>query len=76
MIGILIKYNEKIMFAGLPKDNDSLKNQLSRIGLDISPHEIALTSNNDYDYEIEIYGCELTSRIRNMKKGVKSLKNA
>ena len=56
MIGILIKYNEKIMFAGLPKDNDSLKNQLSRIGLDISPHEINLTSNNNYGYEIEIYG--------------------
>ena len=56
MIGVLIKYKGKIMFAGLPKDNDSLKNQLSRIGLDISPHEINLTSNNDYDYEIEIYG--------------------
>ncbi|WP_303806390.1 hypothetical protein [Ruminococcus flavefaciens] len=56
MIGVLIKYKEKIMFAGLPKDSDRLKNQLSRIGLDISPHEINLTSNNDYGYEIEIYG--------------------
>lgn len=44
------------MFAGLPKDNDSLKNQLSRIGLDVFPHEINLTSNNNYGYEIEIYG--------------------
>ncbi len=56
MIGVLIKYKGKIMFAGLPKDSDSFKNQLSRIGLDISPHEINLTSNNDYSYEIEIYG--------------------
>ena len=56
MIGVLIKYKGKIMFAGLPKDNDSLKNQLSRIGLDVFPHEINLTSNNNYGYEIEIYG--------------------
>ncbi len=56
MIGVLIKYKEKIMFAGLPKDSISLENQLSRIGLDISPHEINLTSNNNCGYEIEIYG--------------------
>ena len=56
MIGVLIKYKEKIMFAGLPKGSASLENQLSRIGLDISPHEINLTSNNNYGYEIEIYG--------------------
>ena len=56
MIGVLIKYKEKIMFVGLPKDIASLENQLSRIGLDISLHEINLTSNNNYGYEIEIYG--------------------
>lgn len=56
MIGALIKYKGKIMFAGLPKDSESLNNQFSRIGLDISPYEIKLTSNNNYGYEIEIYG--------------------
>ena len=56
MIGVLIKYKGKTVFAGLPKDSESLENQLSRIGLDISPHEINLTSENNYGYEIEIYG--------------------
>jgi len=56
LIGVLIKYKEKIMFTSLPKYSASLENQLSRIGLDISPHEINLTSKNNYGYEIEIYG--------------------
>ena len=56
IVGVLIKYKGKTMFAGLPKDSESLENQLSRIGLDISPHEINLTSENNYGYEIEIYG--------------------
>ena len=56
MIGVLMKYKGKTMFAGLPKDSESLENQLSRIGMDISPNEINLTSENNYGYEIEIYG--------------------
>ena len=47
------------MFAGLPKDSESLNNQLSRIGLEVSPNDINLSSVNNYGYEIEIYGQDL-----------------
>ena len=68
MIGILIKYEKKTMFTRLPKDTESLKNQLSRIGLDVPLKSINLSNHNDIGYEVQIFAkdkldYEIASRI-------------
>lgn len=60
MIGIFIKYNDKVLFTSLPKDNEKLKEKLANIGLDISPQALSLTNKNDCGYEVDIYGQEST----------------
>ena len=56
------------MFAGLPKESKSLKNQLMRIGLNASLKSINLSNHNDIGYEIQIFAQdkldnEIASRI-------------
>ena len=68
MIGVLIKYKKKTMFAGLPKESKSLKNQLMRIGLNAPLKSINLSNHNDIGYEIQIFAQdkldnEIASRI-------------
>ena len=68
MIGVLIKYKKKTMFAGLPKESKCLKNQLMRIGLNASLKSINLSNHNDIGYEIQIFAQdkldnEIASRI-------------
>ena len=68
MIGILIKYEKKTMFTRLPKDSEILKNQLSRIGLNVPLKSINLSNHNDIGYEVQIFAQdkvdnEIASRI-------------
>lgn len=68
MIGILIKYDKKTMFTRLPKDSEILKNQLSRIGLNVPLKSINLSNHNDIGYEVQIFAQdkldnEIASRI-------------
>ena len=68
MIGILIKYEKKTMFTRLPKDREILKNQLSRIGLNVPLKSINLSNHNDIGYEVQIFAkdkldYEIASRI-------------
>jgi hypothetical protein len=68
VIGILIRYNDKTMFAGLPKDDARLKKQLENIGVTVSLHDIRLSDKNDIGYEIQIFtqtsvDLEVVSRI-------------
>ena len=56
------------MFVGLPKDRESLKNQLSRIGLNVPLKSINLSNHNDIGYEVQIFAQdkldnEIASRI-------------
>ena len=71
MIGILIKYKEKTMFAKLPKDSAKLEKQLAGIGLDVPLGAVNLSNHNDHGYEIEIFtqdkfDDEIVSHIWNM----------
>ena len=68
MIGILIKYEKPTMFTRLPKDSECLKNQLSRIGLNVPLKSINLSNHNDIGYEVQIFAkdkldYEIASRI-------------
>ena len=68
MIGILIKYERKKLFTRLPKDSERLKNQLSRIGLNVLLKSIKLSNHNDIGYEVQIFtqdglDNEIASRI-------------
>lgn len=56
------------MFTRLPKDSESLKNQLSRIGLNVPLKSINLSNHNDIGYEVQIFAKdkldnEIASRI-------------
>lgn len=67
MIGIFIKYNDKVLFTSLPKENEKLEEKLAKAGLDISPQALSLTNKNDYGYEVDIYGQD-SAEIEIVKK--------
>ena len=60
MIGVLIKYNEKILFTALPKENEKLEKQLANIGLNIKPQDMQISNKTELGYSIEIYAQDST----------------